>query len=91
MPPDDNDRAQPDAALRADIRLLGNLLGQSLVRQSGRVEVDVLAERFEVSPQTIRKDLNDTIKKSTCLLLNNSRRLAKFLPFLSTSKTRQQT
>lgn len=30
-----------------------------LVRQSGRVEVDALAERFEVSPQTIRKDLNE--------------------------------
>jgi len=31
----------------------------SLVRQAGRVEVEVLAERFEVSPQTIRKDLNE--------------------------------
>lgn len=30
-----------------------------LVRQIGRVEVEVLAERFEVSPQTIRKDLNE--------------------------------
>jgi DeoR/GlpR family transcriptional regulator of sugar metabolism len=30
-----------------------------LARQAGRVEVDALAARFEVSPQTIRKDLND--------------------------------
>lgn len=31
----------------------------SLVRQTGRVEVEALAEKFEVSPQTIRKDLNE--------------------------------
>jgi DeoR family transcriptional regulator, glycerol-3-phosphate regulon repressor len=30
-----------------------------LARESGRVLVDDLAERFAVSPQTIRKDLND--------------------------------
>ncbi len=30
-----------------------------LARQHGRVNVDDLAERFAVSPQTIRKDLND--------------------------------
>ena len=30
-----------------------------LARQSGRVLVDELAARFDVTPQTIRKDLND--------------------------------
>jgi len=30
-----------------------------LARQSGRVTVEDLAERFQVTPQTIRKDLND--------------------------------
>lgn len=30
-----------------------------LARQNGRVTVDDLAKRFDVSPQTIRKDLND--------------------------------
>ncbi|MDD7911937.1 MULTISPECIES: DeoR/GlpR family DNA-binding transcription regulator [Pseudovibrio] len=30
-----------------------------LARSNGRVEVEDLAERFSVSPQTIRKDLND--------------------------------
>ncbi len=30
-----------------------------IARQQGRVGVDALAEKFEVSPQTIRKDLND--------------------------------
>ena len=30
-----------------------------LARQSGRVEVENLADRFDVSPQTIRKDLNE--------------------------------
>lgn len=30
-----------------------------LAREQGRVEVDGLAERFSVTPQTIRKDLND--------------------------------
>lgn len=33
-------------------------------RQEGRVEVDVLAREFDVSPQTIRKDLNDLCAKS---------------------------
>ena len=31
----------------------------ALARQVGRVSVDDLAERFEVTPQTVRKDLND--------------------------------
>jgi DeoR family glycerol-3-phosphate regulon repressor len=31
----------------------------NLARQAGRVTVDELAVRFEVTPQTIRKDLND--------------------------------
>ncbi len=31
----------------------------SLAREIGRVDVDMLAERFNVTPQTIRKDLND--------------------------------
>lgn len=30
-----------------------------IARQTGKVTVDVLAERLEVTPQTIRKDLND--------------------------------
>jgi DeoR family transcriptional regulator, glycerol-3-phosphate regulon repressor len=30
-----------------------------LAREVGRVDVDMLAERFNVTPQTIRKDLND--------------------------------
>ncbi len=30
-----------------------------LARQMGRVSVDDLARRFDVSPQTIRKDLNE--------------------------------
>ncbi|MBR0644793.1 DeoR/GlpR family DNA-binding transcription regulator [Plastoroseomonas hellenica] len=34
-----------------------------LARQSGRVAVDDLAARFEVSPQTIRKDLNDLCER----------------------------
>ena len=31
----------------------------SLARESGRVEVEALAAAFKVSPQTIRKDLNE--------------------------------
>lgn len=31
----------------------------AIARQSGKVTVDGLAERFDVTPQTIRKDLND--------------------------------
>jgi DeoR family glycerol-3-phosphate regulon repressor len=31
----------------------------ALAREVGRVDVDMLAERFNVTPQTIRKDLND--------------------------------
>jgi len=34
-----------------------------MARQSGRVTVDELAQRFEVSPQTIRKDLNELCDK----------------------------
>ncbi len=30
-----------------------------IARQAGKVTVDGLAERFDVTPQTIRKDLND--------------------------------
>jgi DeoR family glycerol-3-phosphate regulon repressor len=35
----------------------------TLARSIGRVSVDDLATRFEVSPQTIRKDLNDLCEK----------------------------
>ncbi len=31
----------------------------SIARQTGKVTVEELAERFDVTPQTIRKDLND--------------------------------
>ena len=31
----------------------------TLARTEGQVSVDALAERFNVTPQTIRKDLND--------------------------------
>ncbi|MBL8894896.1 MAG: DeoR/GlpR transcriptional regulator, partial [Rhizobiales bacterium] len=31
----------------------------AIARQTGRVTVEDLAERFDVTPQTIRKDLND--------------------------------
>ena len=34
-----------------------------IAKQIGRVTVDDLATRFEVSPQTIRKDLNDLCAK----------------------------
>ncbi len=34
-----------------------------IARQSGRVMVDELAQRFEVTPQTIRKDLNELCDK----------------------------
>ncbi|MEE4135002.1 MAG: DeoR/GlpR family DNA-binding transcription regulator, partial [Desulforhopalus sp.] len=34
-----------------------------LARENGRVEVDELASSFKVSPQTIRKDLNDLCDK----------------------------
>ncbi len=34
-----------------------------MARQSGRVMVDELAQRFEVTPQTIRKDLNELCDK----------------------------
>ncbi len=34
-----------------------------IARQSGRVTVDDLARRFDVSPQTIRKDLNDLCER----------------------------
>jgi DeoR family glycerol-3-phosphate regulon repressor len=34
-----------------------------IARQSGRVLVDELADRFEVTPQTIRKDLNELCDK----------------------------
>ncbi len=34
-----------------------------LVKQTGRVSVEELATRFEVTPQTIRKDLNDLCER----------------------------
>ncbi len=34
-----------------------------IAKQIGRVTVDDLAARFEVSPQTVRKDLNDLCAK----------------------------
>ena len=34
-----------------------------LARQVGRVSVDDLASRFEVTPQTIRKDLNELCER----------------------------
>jgi DeoR family transcriptional regulator, glycerol-3-phosphate regulon repressor len=34
-----------------------------LAREQGRVDVDSLAERFDVTPQTIRKDLNDLCER----------------------------
>lgn len=34
-----------------------------LAREQGRVDVDALAERFTVTPQTIRKDLNDLCER----------------------------
>ncbi|MHA1524335.1 MAG: DeoR/GlpR family DNA-binding transcription regulator [Alphaproteobacteria bacterium] len=35
-----------------------------LAREAGRVEVEGLATKFEVTPQTIRKDLNDLCERS---------------------------
>ncbi|UCH74290.1 MAG: DeoR/GlpR transcriptional regulator [Rhodospirillales bacterium] len=46
---------EPVAPRRADIL--------ELARKSGRITVDALAERFGVTPQTIRKDLNDLCQR----------------------------
>src|SRR5258708_12259934 len=35
----------------------------AVARAQGRVEVEALAQRFEVTPQTIRKDLNDLCER----------------------------
>jgi DeoR family glycerol-3-phosphate regulon repressor len=50
-------------ALRGEFFTMDALNGRqaeimTLARQTGRVEVDGLAQQFEVTPQTIRKDLN---------------------------------
>ncbi len=44
-------------APRAASRRLAEILG--IARQAGRVSVDDLAQRFAVTPQTIRRDLNE--------------------------------
>ena len=40
----------------------------ALARSSGRVIVEELARRFEVSPQTIRKDLNELCERRVLTL-----------------------
>ena len=38
----------------------------TLARQMGSVTVDDLALRFDVTPQTIRKDLNELVRRAAC-------------------------
>lgn len=47
-----------------------------IARETGRVQVDALAEKFEVSPQTIRKDLNELCEASLLTRVHGGAMLA---------------
>ncbi|HSH22921.1 MAG TPA: phosphoenolpyruvate carboxylase [Acidimicrobiales bacterium] len=62
--------AAPDAALRADIRFLGRLLGESLVRQQGPELVE-LVERVRAMTKTVRSASSPTAAAELDELLND--------------------
>ena len=57
----------PDAALRADIRLLGGLLGETLARQEGQKLLDLVEEVRALSKRA-RRESPESAKELTALL-----------------------
>ena len=70
---DPDDREAPDAALRADIRRLGNLLGQTLARQEGQPLLDLVEEVRAL----VRTDADAAVRRLAGLDITTGTKLAR--------------